>query len=96
MHDKTMMRFYPPRADVLVQAVKDGVFPCPLFAQIHVGSEDWQSGPEGVLNFGKAVGIPVSLVDGQGHMLSVDYVGGLLDVFLKNMAQSPLDLVNQI
>jgi hypothetical protein len=26
--------------------------------------------------------MPVSLVDGQGHMLSVDYVGGLLDEHL--------------
>jgi hypothetical protein len=80
--DKTMMRFYPPRADVLVQAVKDGVFPCPLFAQIHVGSEDWQSGPEGVVSFGDATGMQVNLVENQGHMLSIDYVGGLLNSHL--------------
>jgi hypothetical protein len=81
-HDETMMRFYPPRADVLAHAVKDGVFPCPLNAAIHVGSVDWQSDPEGVMSFGEAVGLPVSVVDGQGHMLSVDYVGGLLDELL--------------
>jgi hypothetical protein len=40
-----------------------------LNANIHLGSEDWQSGPDGVLSFGRAVGVPVS----------VDYVGGLLD-----------------
>ena len=80
--DETMMRFYPPRADALVQAATDGVFPCPLNAQIHVGSEDWQSGPAGVVSFGDATGMPVSVVDKQGHMLSVDYVGGLLDEFL--------------
>ena len=79
---ETMMRFYPPRADALVQAATDGVFPCPLNAQIHVGSEDWQSGPAGVVSFGDATGMPVSVVDKQGHMLSVDYVGGLLDEFL--------------
>ena len=77
-HDETMMRFYPPRADVLVQAATDGLFPCPINAQIHVGSEDWQSGPEGVVSFGDAVGIPVSVVSEQGHMLAVDYVGKLL------------------
>ena len=80
--DDTMMRFYPPRADALVRAATDGVFPCPLNAKIHVGSEDWQSGPAGVVSFGDATGMPVSVVDKQGHMLSVDYVGGLLDKFL--------------
>lgn len=73
------MRFYPPRADVLVEAAANGEVPCPLNAVVHVGSEDWQSGPEGVLSLGRAVGVPVSVVDGQGHMLSVDYVGSLLD-----------------
>ena len=85
-HDETQMRFYPPRADVLVEAATKGEVPCPLNAHIHVGSEDWQSGPEGVLNLGKAVGLPVSVVDGQGHMLSVDYVGGLLDVHLVKLS----------
>lgn len=81
-HNETMMRFYPPRADTLLQAATDGVFPCPLNAQIHVGSEDWQSGPEGVVSFGSNTGMPVSVVDKQGHMLSVDYVGNLLDEHL--------------
>ena len=82
-HDETHMRFYPPRADVLIEAAVNGEVPCPLNAVVHLGSEDWQSGPEGVLNFGKAVGLPVSVVEGQGHMLSVDYVGGLLDDHLR-------------
>lgn len=67
---------------MLVQAATDGVFPCPLNAQMHVGSEDWQSGLAGVVSFGAAIGMPVSIVDKQGHMLSVDYVGGLLNEFL--------------
>ena len=58
-NDETMMRFYPSRSDVLVQAATDGVFTCPLIAQVHVGSEDWQSGPEGVVNFGSATGISI-------------------------------------
>tara|TARA_R110000796_G_scaffold96677_1_gene202557 strand:- start:1959 stop:2114 length:156 start_codon:yes stop_codon:yes gene_type:complete len=49
---------------------------------MHVGSEDWQSGLAGVVSFGAAIGMPVSIVDKQGHMLSVDYVGGLLNEFL--------------
>ena len=61
--DETMMRFYPPRSDVLVQAATDGVFPRPLNAQIHVSSEDWQSGPEGVVSFGATTGMPMSIVD---------------------------------
>ncbi|MDB4188013.1 hypothetical protein N9744_01280 [bacterium] len=78
----TMMRFYPPRADALAQAATDGVFPSLTNAQIHVGSEDWQSGPDNVVSFGAATEIPVSVVDKQGHMISVDYVSGLLDGFL--------------
>jgi len=77
------MRFYPPRADVLIEASHSDSFPCPFNAQIHVGSEDWQSGPEGVVAFGSAVGIPVTVVDGEGHMMSVDYVGGVLDKHLR-------------
>ena len=78
-HDETQMRFYPPRADVLVEAAANGEVPCPLNAAVHVGSEDWQSGLDGVLSFGRSVGLPVRVVDDQGHMLSVEYVGGLLD-----------------
>lgn len=70
-HVETMMRFYPPRADVLVQTATDGVFPCPTNAQIHVGSQDWQSGPEGVVNFGNTVGIPVNVVSEQALRRSV-------------------------
>jgi hypothetical protein len=57
--------------------------PCPLNAQIQVGTEDWQSVPENVQAFGQAVGIPVHLAEGRGHMLGEDYVGPLLDSWLK-------------
>ena len=82
-YDEKMMRFYPPRADFLVQAASEGTYPVPLDAQIHVGSEDWQSGPEGVVVFGSAVGIPVTVLDGEGHMMRLDYVGGVLDKHLR-------------
>ena len=81
-HNETMMRFYPPHADTLLQAATDGVFPCPINAQVHVGSKDWQSGSDGVVSFGAITGMPVSVVDRQGHMLSVDHVGRLLDEHL--------------
>ena len=73
------MRFYPPRADVLTDTAQGGGFPCPLNAQIQVGSEDWQSGSADVVTFGKGIGVPVTVVAGEGHMMSLDYVGGLLD-----------------
>ena len=73
------MGFYPPRADVLHKAAVDGTFPCPFNAEIHVGSEDWQSGPAGVVEFANAVGLPVNVADGLGHMLGTDYVGNILD-----------------
>jgi hypothetical protein len=57
--------------------------PCPLDAQFHVGTEDWQSVPDNVLAFGKAVGIPVHLAGGRGHMLGEDYVGPLLDEWIQ-------------
>jgi hypothetical protein len=58
--------------------------PCLLNAQIHVGSADWQSGPEGVVSFGSNIRMPVSVVDKLGHMLSVGYVGNLLDEHLNS------------
>lgn len=71
--------FIPPRADVLGEAVEAKQFPQLQQAEIHVGSEDWQSKPEAVVNFGQAVSIPVNIVEGKGHMLGADYVSPLLD-----------------
>ena len=81
-YDEKMMRFYPPCADVLMQAANDGSYPCPANAQIHVGSEDWQSGPKAVKAFGKSTGISTTILDGEGHMLRISYVSDLLDRLL--------------
>ena len=77
-----VMNFSPPHHTRLSQLAKEGLMPCPLDAQIHVGTEDWQSVPDNVQAFGQAVGIPVHLAKGLGHMLGEDYVGPLLDRWL--------------
>lgn len=81
-NEEIRMGFIPPRAEVLLELAQTGRFPCPLQAEIHVGSEDWQSHPTNVTAFGKAVGIGVEVVAGGGHMLGKEYVGGVLDRWL--------------
>ena len=78
----TGMRFYPPRADVLKQMAQAGRFPKPHNIEVHVGEEDWQAGPQALVEFCKAVGIKVHVVPGRGHMLGSDYTGPLLHRWL--------------
>ena len=80
--DAAGVGFVPPRADQLGQAVTKREFPRLSQAEIHVGSADWQSNPEAVCAFGERVSVPVTVVEGRGHMLGVDYVGPLLDRWL--------------
>lgn len=79
----TGMRFYPPRADVLKQTAQAGSFPKPNNINVHVGDEDWQAGPQALVEFCNAAGIEVHLALGRGHMLGPDYVGPLLDAWLR-------------
>jgi alpha-beta hydrolase superfamily lysophospholipase len=74
--------FVPPRADRIRSAVADGSYPTPLKMEIHVGSEDWQSNATEVEEFGRKVGVPVTVVPGLGHMLGAVYVGKVLDQWL--------------
>ena len=76
--------FIPPRADKLGQAIEEKQFPKLKKAEIHVGSEDWQSKPDVISLFGEAVSIPVNIVEGKGHMLGADYVSLILDGWLKD------------
>ena len=78
----TGMRFYPPRADVLRQTAQAGGFPKLNNIEVHVGEDDWQAGPQALVEFCKAVEIKVHVVPGRGHMLGSDYVGPLLDAWL--------------
>lgn len=74
----TGMRFYPPRADVLKQTAQAGGFPKLNNIEVHVGEEDWQAGPQALVEFCHAAGIEVHVVPGRGHTLGSDYVGALL------------------
>ena len=68
--------------DVLKQAAQASGFPKPHNIEVHVGAEDWQAGPQALVEFCKAVGIEVHVVPGRGHMLGSDCVGPLLDDWL--------------
>jgi alpha-beta hydrolase superfamily lysophospholipase len=77
--ERTEVGFVPPRPTFLMECALQGKFPTLRQAEIHVGSEDWQSHPENVQAFGDATGMPVTVVSGGGHMLGKEYVGGVLD-----------------
>ncbi len=74
--------FVPPRADRIKAAVSGGGFNAPLNVEIHVGSEDWQSNPLEIKQFGHATGASVTVAQGLGHMLGKDYVAPILDLWL--------------
>ncbi len=82
--------FSPPYPNRLGELAEAKVFPSPLNAQIHVGSEDWQSNPEQVQRFGELTKIPVTVVSGSGHMLPKSYVANLLDNWLEDEAGTGL------
>lgn len=75
--------FVPPRAKKLSRLIEEGAYPIPRNCEIHVGSDDWQSNPAAVSEIGVKTGIFVATVSGAGHQLGVEYVGALLDRWLK-------------
>jgi hypothetical protein len=75
--------FSPPRPTKLKELAEAGQFSASSRCEIHVGEEDWQSIPANVQAFGRLTGIPVSVVPGGGHDLGKEYVGPLLDRWLK-------------
>ena len=81
-NDQTQMNFIPPRSTYLHEVAQRGDFPRLMNCEIHVGSEDWQSNPKNVQNFAELVGINYHIVKNDGHMLSKEYVGSLLDRWL--------------
>jgi hypothetical protein len=75
-------RFSPPFAERLLQLAQAGEFTTPTRCEIHVGELDWQCQPDGIRNFGRLTGIPVTTVPEGGHLLSHSYVSELLDRWL--------------
>lgn len=63
-----------------MRLAREGRYQAPKRCEMHVGSEDWQSQPEVVTEFGKLTGVAVIVVQGRGHDLGKDYVGSVLDV----------------
>jgi hypothetical protein len=80
---ETGVRFYPPRANVLQQAAQAGNFLKPHNIEVHVGGEDWQAGPQALLDFCHAVGIQTHLIPERGHFLEPDYVRQILVSWLQ-------------
>lgn len=86
--DSTSRGFIPPRAGKLMRLARAGKYPAPMNCEVHVGSEDWQSQPEVVTEFGMLTGIAVTVAQGRGHELGKDYVGPLFEQWVKLRNQS--------
>ncbi len=69
----------PPQAELLRERVEAGNFNAPLNCELHVGEQDWQSGPESVKRMAQMLGMACTVVPGAGHQLGKGYVGGVLD-----------------
>jgi hypothetical protein len=78
-HERLGVRFFHPRADVLGKVSLGGGFPRLANIEVHVGEEDWQAGPQALLDFCVALEMRVHVAPGQGHTLGIDYVGPVLD-----------------
>lgn len=74
--------FIPPFSQRLFELAKSGKYPRLKCCEIHVGLEDWQSNPENVKAFAELLDISVSVVQGDGHSLSKQYVSSQLDRWL--------------
>lgn len=81
-NEETGSHFIPPYADRLRQVATQGRFNAPARCHIHVGADDWQSGPDNVRELAGLVGMGVTVVPGRGHQLGKDYVRPLLDAWL--------------
>jgi len=82
-NSETMMNFVPARAGVLQDLISKCKFNIPLNCEIHVGSEDWQSNPDSVLEFARLTGINAYIVSGSGHSIKKDHIMSVLDSWLK-------------
>ncbi len=81
-NDTIRMGFIPPYVKRLHQLASQGKYPTLKHCEIHVGSEDWQSIPDNVTALALLVNAQVTVVKDEGHTLSKDYVGALLNKWL--------------
>lgn len=75
--------FSPSRPTLLRELAQAGTFNVPKNCEIHVCEHDWQGIPKNVQHFGNLTGLSVNVVPGMGHDLGKDYVGALLERWLK-------------
>lgn len=75
-------QFFLPRSERLQQSLQEQAFPSPIDIEVHVGSEDWQAGPDQLIRFCEVAAISVHVAPGRGHLLGSDYVKPLLDRWL--------------
>jgi alpha-beta hydrolase superfamily lysophospholipase len=81
-NEETRMGFIPPRAEKLSDLAMGGSYPVPRSCEIHVGENDWQSNPTNVVKLASLLGIEVTVVPKNGHMLDKTYVAAILDRWL--------------
>jgi pimeloyl-ACP methyl ester carboxylesterase len=77
--EATGTHFVPPQSELLRERIESGRFNAPAHSQVHVGEQDWQSGPESVKRMAQMLGMACTVVPGAGHDLGKEYVGGMLD-----------------
>ena len=65
LHQSVLGSFHPEQINLVI--IEEAV-PKLKQAEIHVGSEDWQSKPDN-FSFGEAVSIPVNIVQGKAICL---------------------------
>ncbi len=80
--EDTRTSFVPPQSGRLAQLAQDGTYPTPKRCEIHVGELDWQSIPANVVKLAGLLGMKVTVVPGEGHMLDKQYVSAVLDRWL--------------
>lgn len=81
-NEETRIGFIPPHAEKLSELARSGQFPVPRNCEIHVGDSDWQSNPGNVTKLAGLLGIGVTVVPNNGHMLEKNYVTLVLDRWL--------------
>jgi predicted alpha/beta hydrolase family esterase len=81
-NEETRMGFIPPQAERLSELATGGSCPIPGNCEIHVGENDWQSNPANVVKLASLLGIEVTVVPKNGHMLDKAYVSAVLDRWL--------------